>query len=81
MGFQGKLVIHPDQVGPVNQIFTPSDEEVAQARRVLEVFEKAVAQGQASISLDGRMVDTPVAERARRLLALAESIAEKKAQS
>ncbi len=74
MGFQGKLVIHPDQVGPVNQIFIPSEEEVGYARKVLEAFEVAVSQGQASTSLDGKMIDAPVAERARKLLALAESI-------
>ncbi len=77
MGFQGKLVIHPDQVGPVNQIFIPAEEEITHARRVVEVFEVAVAQGQASTSLDGKMIDAPVAERAKKLLALAESIAKK----
>ncbi len=77
IGFQGKLVIHPGQVGPVNQIFTHSEEESAYARRVVEAFEAAVNQGQASTSLDGKMVDAPVAERAKKLLARAESIAEK----
>ncbi len=77
MGFQGKLVIHPDQVSPVNQIFIPSEEEIGYARKVVEAFEVAVSQGQASTSLDGKMIDAPVAERARKLLALAESIAKK----
>ena len=77
LGFQGKAVIHPDQVGPVNQVFVPSDEEIAQARRVVHTFEAAVAQGQASVSLDGKMVDAPVAERARKVLTLADAIAEK----
>jgi len=77
LGFQGKAVIHPDQVGPVNQVFVPSDEEIAQARRVVHTFEAAVAQGQASVSLDGKMVDAPVAERARKVLTLADALAEK----
>jgi len=77
LGFQGKAVIHPDQVGPVNQVFTPSDEEVARARRVVQAFEDAVEQGRASVALDDKMVDAPVAERARKFLALADSIAEK----
>ncbi len=77
MGFQGKLVIHPDQVGPVNEIFIPSQEETTHARRVVEAYEVAVTQGQASTSLDGKMIDAPVAERARKVLALAESIAKK----
>jgi citrate lyase subunit beta/citryl-CoA lyase len=74
MGFQGKLVIHPDQVGPVNQVFVPSDEEIAHAQRVLEIYETAVSEGKASTSLDGRMVDAPVAARAKKLIILAESI-------
>ena len=77
MGFQGKLVIHPGQVDPVNQTFTPSEEESAYAQRVVEAFEAAATQGQASTSLDGRMIDAPVAERAKKLLNLAESIAKK----
>ena len=77
MGFQGKLVIHPGQVSPVNQTFTPSEEESAYAQRVVEAFEAAVTQGQASTSLDGRMIDAPIAERAKKLLNLAESIAKK----
>jgi len=77
LGFQGKAVIHPDQVGPVNQVFVPSDEEVAQARRVVQAFEDAVEQGKASVALDGKMVDAPVAERARKFLSLADAIAEK----
>ena len=77
LGFQGKAVIHPDQVEPVNQVFVPSDDEVAQARRVVQAFEDAVEQGKASVALDGKMVDAPVAERARKFLALADAIAEK----
>ncbi len=77
MGFQGKLVIHPDQVGPVNQVFVPSEEELIYARRVVAAFEAAVTEGKASTSLDGRMVDAPVAERAKKLLSLAESIVKK----
>lgn len=80
LGFQGKAVIHPDQVNPVNQVFVPSNEEIAQAHRVVQVFEEAVAQGQASVSLDGRMIDAPVAERAKNLLARADAIAEKEKQ-
>ncbi|MFC2016490.1 HpcH/HpaI aldolase/citrate lyase family protein [Chloroflexota bacterium] len=77
MGFEGKLLIHPDQVGPVNQIFAPSKEEIAYARTVVEAFEVAVSRGQAATSLDGKMIDIPVAERAKKLLARAKSIAKK----
>ncbi|MBI2328252.1 MAG: HpcH/HpaI aldolase/citrate lyase family protein, partial [Chloroflexi bacterium] len=77
LGFQGKLLIHPDQVDPVNQIFTPSAEDKDQARKVVKAFEAAVAQGLAATSLDGKMIDIPVAARARKLLTLSESIAQK----
>jgi len=74
MGFQGKLLIHPDQVDCVNEVFTPSEEEIAYARSVVTAFEMALTEGKASVSLDGKMVDAPVAERARKLLSLAEHI-------
>ena len=74
MGFHGKLLIHPNQVSPVSQIFSPTEEEITHARGVVEAFEDALTQGQASTSFEGKMIDAPVAERARKLLALAESI-------
>jgi len=75
LGFQGKYVIHPSQIEPVNRAFRPSPEEVEEARRVMEAFDEAEAQGFASTSVDGKMIDTPIASRARRLLMVAESIA------
>ena len=77
LGFEGKFVIHPSQIDPVNQIFRPSAEEVALARRVVEAFEAAEAQGFASTSLEGKMIDIPQANRARKLLMVAESIAQR----
>jgi len=74
LGFQGKYVIHPSQVEPVNQAFRPSPEEVEQARRVVEAFDAAEAEGFASTSVDGKMIDIPIAGRARRLLSVADSI-------
>ncbi len=75
MGFGGKFLIHPDQIEPVNRLFRPSVEEVANARRIAEAFEAAEARGLASTSVDGKMIDIPVAKRARRVIALAEAIA------
>ncbi len=72
LGFRGKACIHPDQVEIVNRVFTPSDEELKQARRVLEVYEQAVGEGEGVTALDGEMIDLPVVERARQVLALAE---------
>ena len=68
LGFQGKMCIHPDQVEPANTAFTPDAAAVAQARRILSAFEKAEAQGLASIQLDGQFIDYPIVQRARRVL-------------
>lgn len=74
LGFEGKYIIHPNQIEPVNQAFRPTFEEVEQARRTVEAFEAAEAQGFASTSVDGKMIDVPQANRARKLLMVADSI-------
>lgn len=74
LGFQGRLCLHPDQVAVVNAAFTPPEEEVERARRVVAAFEQAERGGVAAIEVDGAFVDYPVAERARRTLALAAAI-------
>jgi len=74
LGFQGRLCIHPDQVAVVNAAFTPSEDEIERARRVVAAFEIAEREGVAAIEVDGAFVDYPVVERARRTLALAAAI-------
>lgn len=74
LGFEGKYIIHPSQIEPVNQAFRPSPGEVEQARRTVEAFEAAEAQGFASTSVDGKMIDIPQANRSRKLLMVADSI-------
>ena len=68
-GFMGASCIHPGQVPIVNREYSPSPEEAAYARRVIEENAKAEVAGRASFALDGKMIDVPVVERARRLLA------------
>jgi citrate lyase subunit beta / citryl-CoA lyase len=68
-GFTGKMAIHPDQVEPINRIFTPAPETVARARRILEAFEAAGDPG--VVGLDGEMLDRPHLVRAQQLLARA----------
>ena len=65
LGFTGKVAIHPAQVPVIHDVFTPSPEEVEQARRIIEADRGA---GGGAVSLDGRMVDRPVVEAARRVL-------------
>ena len=74
LGFQGKMCIYPPQVEIVNRVFTPSDDEVAFARRVVEAFEKAEKEGSSSIQLDGYFIDYPIVYKAQRTLDLMASI-------
>jgi citrate lyase beta subunit len=69
LGLRGKACIHPAQVPVVNRAFDPTESELVWARRVLAADEAAAAQGLGVFALDGAMVDLPVVERARRLLA------------
>jgi len=74
LGFQGKLCIHPSQVPVCNRVFSPTQEEIDFARRVVRAFEEAEAAGTASIQLEGRFIDYPIVERAARVLRLADLI-------
>jgi citrate lyase subunit beta/citryl-CoA lyase len=65
-GFTGMMAIHPDQVAVINRAFTPSETELAWARSVVALFESRPGAG--ALSLDGRMLDRPHFEQARRLL-------------
>jgi citrate lyase beta subunit len=71
LGFRGKMAIHPKQIGIINETFTPAPPEVERAQRLVEVFETARAAGQGVTTLDGKMVELPIVQRARRVLALA----------
>jgi citrate lyase subunit beta/citryl-CoA lyase len=69
LGYKGKLCIHPTQVAMANRIFAPSSEEIEEAREVVALFEReGIGKGRAAIPRDGRMIDTPIYERAKRLL-------------
>lgn len=74
MGFQGKLVIHPAQIDPVKEIFSPTLNEVASAKKIVNAFEEAEAKGTGVIQVDGKMVEYPIVNRARQILAIAEKI-------
>ena len=68
LGFQGKMCIHPDQIAPANAAFSPDEAAVAHAKRVVAAFDKAEAEGLASIQLDGQFIDYPIVQRARRVV-------------
>ncbi|WP_421702987.1 HpcH/HpaI aldolase/citrate lyase family protein [Aliiroseovarius sp.] len=69
MGFDGVLCIHPKQVAEVNAAFAVSEEERAQAARIMAAFDQALAENCAAVELDGKMIDPPIVARAQALLA------------
>lgn len=71
LGFDGKSVIHPLQIPLVNAIYTPTKEEIDRALRITAAIQEAEARGSGVVSVDGKMVDKPIVERALRNLALA----------
>lgn len=75
MGFDGKTLIHPAQVAIANAVFAPSGDEIALARRQIEAFDAASAQGKGVAVVDGRIVENLHVATARGTLAKAEAIA------
>ncbi|MCV7028229.1 HpcH/HpaI aldolase/citrate lyase family protein [Mycobacterium sherrisii] len=76
MGFDGKTLIHPSQVGPANELFGPSEKEVADARRIVSAYQEARAAGTSVITVDGRMIESLHVRDAQRILALADLISQ-----
>ena len=74
MGFDGKTLIHPNQIAPCNMAFSPSAEEIAQARKMIAAFDLPENQDKGAVQIDGRMVERLHAEMARRTVAIAEAI-------
>jgi len=68
LGFDGKSVIHPNQIPVIHEIFTPSEKEIEKAQRIIAAAEDARARGLGTVSVDGRMVDVPVVKRAHYIL-------------
>ncbi len=79
LGFDGKTLIHPRQIEPCNEAFSPTAEEVEVARKMIEAFDQPENKDKGVIQVDGRMVERLHAEMARRTVAIADAIA--KAQS
>lgn len=71
LGFKGKMAINPRQIDVIHSIFNPSAQEIEWAERVVQAIRQAEEQGSGVISVDGRMVDAPIVNRAERVLLLA----------
>ena len=80
VGFRGCSCIHPNQVRMANQVFGPSADEIAEARKVVDAYDAALARGEGAITVDGKMVDVPVADRMRAILAFGDAIAARQAR-
>ncbi len=74
MGFDGKTLIHPNQIAPCNAAFSPSAEEVAQAQKIIAAFDLPENRDKGVVQLEGRMVERLHAEMARRTVAIAQAI-------
>ena len=68
LGFEGGFAIHPKQVPALNAAVAPSKSAIVQAQRIVAAFEASMANGLGAVSLDNKMIDLPVVEKARRLL-------------
>ncbi|HWE21528.1 MAG TPA: CoA ester lyase [Hyphomicrobiaceae bacterium] len=75
LGFDGKTLIHPDQIAVANEVFAPPEAEVAWARKIIAAFDLPEHRGKGVITVEGRMVELLHAEMARRTVAIAEAIA------
>jgi citrate lyase subunit beta/citryl-CoA lyase len=80
-GFIGASVIHPSQVAILNEEFRPNADQIDHARRVLAVYDKALAEGVGAVTVDGKMIDVPVVERARQMVEREAAIAEREARA
>jgi len=78
LGFKGKLVIHPGHVDPVNQVFTPSKEDIEQSKKIMKAYEDATKMGLGAASLEGRMIDYATYEMAKEQLSFVEVIEHKR---
>ncbi|MCW5602954.1 MAG: CoA ester lyase [Burkholderiales bacterium] len=75
LGFEGKMVIHPSQIAPANEVFSPSAGEVETARRIVAAMEQAAREGRGAVQLDGRLIDIANIRMAQNLISKAEAIA------
>jgi len=72
-GFSGKQIIHPNQVAPVQEAFTPSDDAIKYAKRIVESFESSQKEGRGAYALDGKMIDMPLLKNAQKVLERAQA--------
>jgi len=73
LGFDGKSIVSPRQIGPVHKVFTPTVAEILNANRIIKAIAEAEAKKSGVISCDGKMIDKPIVDRAKRTIELAKA--------
>ena len=81
LGFDGKTLIHPKQIGPCNRVFTPRPEDVAWSRKIIQAHADAAARGEGVVVVDGKLIENLHVESARRVVGMADAIAAMEAAS
>ena len=81
LGFDGKTLIHPKQVGPCNKVFTPRPEDVAWSRKIIDAHAQAAARGEGVVVVDGKLIENLHVESARRVVSMADAITAMEASS
>ena len=74
MGYSGKQVIHPDQVQPIQEAFTPSDEQIIKAKKIVEEFDQQQKAGRGAFAVNGKMIDAPIIKSAQSILQRARAV-------
>ena len=74
LGFDGKSIINPRQIAPINEVFRPTDKDIEKAIRIIKAAAEAEKKGSGVVSLDGKMVDKPVVMRAQRVITVARAM-------
>jgi citrate lyase subunit beta/citryl-CoA lyase len=77
LGFDGKTLIHPKQLGPCNEAFAPGEDEVSFARQIIEAHAEAAKEGKGVVLVDGKLIESLHVENAHRLVAMADAIAKR----
>ncbi|TDP48934.1 citrate lyase subunit beta/citryl-CoA lyase [Zavarzinia compransoris] len=75
LGFDGKTLIHPNQVEGANEVFAPSEAEIAWSRKIIDAFAAAEAEGKGVVLVDGKLIENLHVDNAKRIVALADAIA------
>lgn len=74
LGFDGKSIINPRQIEPLHRVFTPTEKDIIKAKAIMEAIAEAELRGSGVASLNGKMIDKPVVERARYMIERASSL-------